>query len=166
SGNGSPTHLGMELFKLAAKIDMVHIPYKGAAPSRTDLIGGHVDTMFDVLRTALPYREAGRMRILAVASARRSSIAPDLPTVDESGYQGIQVLTWHMLLAPAGTPAAIVKSLQSEIARALLAPALKDKLSKDGVEVAASTSAQAEAFLKSDFEKWRKVVQAAHVRLD
>jgi tripartite-type tricarboxylate transporter receptor subunit TctC len=166
SGNGSPTHLGMELFKLAAEIDMAHIPYKGAAPSRTDLIGGHVDAMFDVLRTALPYREAGRMRILAVASTRRSSIAPDLPTVDESGYQGIQVLTWHALLAPAGTPAPIVNRLQSEIARALLAPALKEKLAKDGVEVAASTPSQAEAFLKSDLEKWRKVVQAANVRLD
>jgi tripartite-type tricarboxylate transporter receptor subunit TctC len=166
SGNGSPTHLGMELFKLAAKIDMVHIPYKGAAPSRTDLFGGHVDLMFDVLRTALPYQEAGRLRMLAVASARRSSIAPDLPTVNESGYQGIEVQTWHALLAPAGTPASIVNRLQSEIARALLAPPLKDKLAKDGVEVVASTPSQAEAFLKSDLEKWRKVVQAARVRLD
>jgi tripartite-type tricarboxylate transporter receptor subunit TctC len=104
SGNGSPNHLGMELFKMAAKIDIVHIPYKGAAPSRIDFLGGHVDAMFDVLRTALPYHDAGRARILAVGSEHRSSLAPNIPTVDESGYKGIVVRTWHALLAPAATP--------------------------------------------------------------
>ncbi|HEV7802108.1 MAG TPA: tripartite tricarboxylate transporter substrate binding protein, partial [Burkholderiales bacterium] len=102
SGNGSPTHLGMELFKIAAKIDLTHVPYKGAAPSRADLLGGHIDTMFDVLRTALPFHQAGRARILAVGSEKRSALAPDIPTVDESGYQGIVVRSWHALLAPAG----------------------------------------------------------------
>ncbi len=166
SGNGSPTHLGMELLKIAAKVDLVHIPYKGAAPSRTDLLGGHVDTMFDVLRTALPFHQSGRARILAVASEKRSALAPEIPTVEESGYKGIVVLTWHALLAPAGTPAAIVQQLQSELRRTLLAPALKEKFSKDGVEFVASAPAELDAFMRADIEKWKKVVQTARIRAD
>ncbi len=166
SGSGSPNHLGMELFKITAKIDLVHIPYKGAAPSRIDLLGGHTDLMFDVLRTALPYREAGRMRMLAVASPQRSSLAPDLPTMEEAGWKGIEVLTWHGLIAPAGTPAAIVERLQAEIQRGLLAPALKDKLAGDGVEAVASTSAELDAFMRADMAKWGKVIKAAGIRPD
>ena len=166
SGNGSPTHLGMELFKISAKIDMVHIPYKGAAPSRTDLLGGHVDTMFDVLRTALPFHQSGRARILAVASEKRSMLAPDIPTVEESGYKGIVVLTWHALLAPAGTPGAVVQQLHGELRRSLLAPALKEKFQKDGVEFIVSTPAELDAFMRADVEKWKKVVQTAQIRAD
>ncbi|MGZ5257773.1 MAG: Bug family tripartite tricarboxylate transporter substrate binding protein [Burkholderiales bacterium] len=166
SGNGSPNHLGMELFKMAAKIDIVHIPYKGAAPSRIDFLGGHVDAMFDVLRTALPYHEAGRARILAVGSEHRSSLAPNIPTVDESGYKGILVRTWHALLAPAATPPALVEQLQRELRRGLLAPALKEKLAKDGIEVVASTPAELDAFMRADIVKWTNVVQAAHIRAD
>jgi tripartite-type tricarboxylate transporter receptor subunit TctC len=166
SGNGSPNHLGMELFKMAANIDILHVPYKGAAPSRTDFLGGHVDLMFDVLRTALPYHEAGRARILAVGSERRSSLAPNIPTVDESGYQGIVVRTWHGLLAPAGTPAAVIDQLQSQLRRGLLSSALSDKLAKDGIEVVASTPGELDAFMRDDMIKWKKVVQAAHIRAD
>ena len=166
SGNGSPTHLGMELFKITAKIDLTHIPYKGAAPSRIDLLGGHVDVMFDVLRTALPYRESGRMRMLAVASAKRSSLAMDVPTMAEAGWDGIEVLTWHALLAPAGTPAAIVERLQTEIQRGLLAPASRDKLAADGVEAVASSSAELASFMRSDMDKWGRVIKTAGIRPD
>lgn len=166
SGNGSPTHLGMELFKITAKINLTHIPYKGAAPSRIDLLGGHVDVMFDVLRTALPYREAGRSRMLAVASAQRSSLAPDLPTMAEAGWQGIEVLTWHALLAPAGTPPAIVDKLQTEIQRGLSAPATKHKLAQDGIDIVASTSAELEAFMRTDMTRWGEVIRAAGIRAD
>lgn len=166
SGNGSPNHLGMELFKQTAGIEMVHIPYKGVAPARTDLFGGHVDTIFDTLRAVLPFHEAGRVRVLAVASPRRASIAPELPTVDESGWKGIEVLTWHALLAPAGTPAEIVNRLQAEIRRGLTAPAQKEKLGKDGVEVVAGTPADLDAFLRADIAKWQKVIRAASIRLD
>jgi tripartite-type tricarboxylate transporter receptor subunit TctC len=166
SGNGSPNHLGMELFKQTAKIDIAHIPYKGIAPARTDLFGGHVDTIFDTLRSVLPYHEAGRIRVLAVASAKRSAIAPDLPTVDESGWRGIEVLTWHALLAPAGTPPEIVGRLQAEIRRGLTAPAQQEKLAKDGVEVVAGTPGELDAFLRADIAKWQKVIQAAHIQLD
>lgn len=166
SGNGSPTHLGMELFKIEAKIDLTHVPYKGAAPSRTDLLGGHIDTMFDVLRTALPFHTAGRARILAVASAKRSPLAPDLPTMEESGYKGIEVLTWHALLAPAGLPQAIAAQLQSEMRRGLLAPALKDKLLEGGIEAVASTPGELDAFMRADIAKWKNVVQTARIRAD
>ena len=166
SGNGSPNHLGMELFKLDAKIDLVHVPYKGAAPSRIDLLGGHTDLMFDVLRTALPYRDAGRLRMLALASAQRSSLAPELPTMAETGWKDIEVLTWHALIGPANLPAAIVERLQSEIRRGLLAPASKDKLASDGIEVVGSTPAETDAFMRADMAKWARVIQAARIRAD
>ena len=166
SGSGSPTHLGMELFKINAQIDLTHIPYKGAAPARIDLLGGHVDVMFDVLRTALPYREAGRTRMLAVASQQRSSLAPDLPTMAEAGWKGIEVLTWHALLAPAGTPAAIVERLQTEIQRGLLAPASKEKMAADGVELVAGTPGALDAFIKADMTKWGGVIKTAKIRPD
>jgi tripartite-type tricarboxylate transporter receptor subunit TctC len=166
SGNGSPTHLGTELFKIAAHVDLTHIPYKGSAPSRIDLLGGHIDLMFDVLRTALPFREAGRIRMLAVASAQRSPLAPDLPTMAEAGWKGIEVLTWHALLAPAGTPAAIVERLQAEIRRGLLAPASKDKFAKDGVDLVASTASELESFMRADMAKWGEVIKTARIRVD
>lgn len=166
SGNGSPNHLGMELFKQTAAIDLTHVPYKGVAPARIDFLGGRVDTMFDTLRTVLPFHQSGRLRVLAVASAQRSPIAPDLPTMDESGWKGIEVLTWHGLLAPAGTPARLVGQLQAEVRRAMTEPAFKDKLARDGVNVVASAPAELGAFLRSDVAKWRKVVHAANIRLD
>lgn len=166
SGSGSPWHLGMELFKISAQIDLVHIPYKGAAPARIDLLGGHVDVMFDVLRTALPFRDAGRTRMLAVASPQRSSLAPDVPTLAEAGWKGIEVLTWHALLAPAGTSPAIVDRLQSEIQRGLLATASRDKLTGDGVEVVASTPAELDAFMRADMARWGAVIKTARIRPD
>ena len=166
SGNGSPTHLGMELFKIASKIDLTHVPYKGAAPSRTDLLGGHVDTMFDVLRTALPFHESGRARILAVASDKRSTLAPGVPTMSEAGFPGIVVLTWHALLAPAGTPQAVVDRLGSEVRRGLTAPDLREKLAKDGIVALGSTPAELEAFMRADIARWSRVIQAARIRAD
>jgi tripartite-type tricarboxylate transporter receptor subunit TctC len=166
SGNGSPTHLGTELFKLTAHIDLTHIPYKGAAPSRIDLLGGHIDLMFDVLRTALPYREAGRIRMLAVASPQRSTLAPDLPTMAEAGWQGIEIVTWHALLAPARTPPAVVERLQVEIQRGLLAPAAKEKLAADGVEIVAGTPAELETFMRADMAKWGAVIKTVGIRPD
>jgi tripartite-type tricarboxylate transporter receptor subunit TctC len=166
SGNGSPTHLGMELLKQTAGVDLVHVPYKGAAPSRIDLLGGHIDLMFDVLRTALPFKEAGKTRMLAVAAMQRQAIASDVPTLHELGFTGMEVLTWHALLAPAGTSKAITDRLQTETRRGLTAPALKEKLQRDGVDVIAGTPAELEAFMRADVDKWHKVIQAAKIRLD
>ena len=166
SGSGSAGHLGMEFVKQAANVDMVHVPYKGSANSRIDLLGGHVDVMFDVLRTALPFKEAGKVRMLAVAALARQSIAPDVPTMDESGYKALEVLTWHALLAPAGFNTGLAAKMQGEIRRALLAPAMKEKLARDGVDAIAGTPAELETFLRTDIEKWRKVIQAAKIRND
>lgn len=164
SGTGAAGHLGMELLKQLAGVDMVHVPYKGSANSRIDLLGGHVDVMFDVLRTALPFKEAGKVRMLAVAALARQPIAPDVPTLDELGYKGLEVLTWHCLLAPAGFNPGLAAKMQAEIRRALLAPAMKDKLTRDGVDAIASTPAELDAFLRGDIEKWRKVIQVAKIR--
>jgi tripartite-type tricarboxylate transporter receptor subunit TctC len=166
SGNGSPTHLGMELLKQTAGVEMIHVPYKGAAPSRIDLLGGHIDLMFDVLRTALPFKEAGKTRMLAVAAMQRQAIASDVPTLDESGLKGIEVITWHALLAPAGTAKVITDRLQTETRRGLTVPALKEKLQRDGVDVIAGTPAELDTFLRADIDKWRKVIQTAKIRLD
>ncbi len=164
SGTGAAGHLGAELLKQLAGVDMVHVPYKGSAPSRIDLLGGHVDLMFDVLRTALPFRESGRVRMLAVAALSRQSIAPDVPTMDEVGYKGLEVITWHALLAPAGFNKALADKIHGEIRRALLAPAMKEKLTRDGVDAIAGTPAELDAFMRADIEKWRKVIQAAKIR--
>ena len=166
SGNGAAGHLGMELLKQLAGVNMVHVPYKGAAPARIDFLGGHIDLMFDVLRTALPFKEAGRVRMLAVAAMQRQAIAPDVPTLDELGYKGMEVLSWHALLAPAGTPKGITDRLQAETRRGMTAPAFKDKLMRDGVDVIASSPAELDAFMRADIDKWRKVIQTAKIRLD
>ncbi len=164
SGTGAAGHLGAELLKQLAGVDMVHVPYKGSAPSRIDLLGGHVDLMFDVLRTALPFRESGRVRMLAVAALSRQVIAPDVPTLEELGYKGLEVITWHALLAPAGFNKGLADKMQGEIRRALLAPAMKEKLARDGVDAIASSPAELDAFMRSDIEKWRKVIQTAKIR--
>ena len=166
SGTGAAGHLGMELLKQLENVDMVHVPYKGSANSRIDLLGGHVDVMFDVLRTALPFKEAGKVRMLAVAALARQSIAPDVPTMDELGYKGLEVLTWHALLAPAGFNKGLADKMQSVIRTALLAPAMKEKLTRDGVDALATTPAELDAFMRADIEKWRKVIQAAKIRGD
>jgi len=166
SGTGAAGHLGAELLKQLAVVDMVHVPYKGSAPSRIDLLGGHVDLMFDVLRTALPFRESGRVRMLGVAAPSRQSIAPDVPTMDEQGYRGLEVITWHALLAPAGFNKGLADKMQGEIRRALLAPAMKEKLARDGVDAIVSTPAELDAFMRADIEKWRKVIQTAKIRND
>jgi tripartite-type tricarboxylate transporter receptor subunit TctC len=121
---------------------------------------------FDVLRVVLPYRESGRLRVLAVGSPKRSSLAPDIPTMGELGWNGVEVITWHALLAPAGTPAALINRLQSTIARGLQTPGLKDKLAANGVEVVAGTPAELDSFLRADLARWEKVVRAAHIRAD
>ncbi len=164
SGTGSAGHLGMELLKQLANVDMVHVPYKGAAPSRIDLLGGHIDLMFDVLRVALPFKESGRVRMLAVGAGERQSIASDVPTMDELGYKGLEVLTWHALLAPAGFNKGVAEKMQGLIRAALLAPAMKEKLARDGVDALASSPAELEAFMRADIDKWRKVIQTAKIR--
>jgi tripartite-type tricarboxylate transporter receptor subunit TctC len=163
SGNGSGPHLGFELFKSTAKIDVVHIPYKGAGPANIDLISGQVQLMFNNFLAAMPQIRAGKLRVLAVTSAKRSPVMPDLATMAEAGLPGFDVTGWYALLAPAGTPAAIVNKVQADVANALRVPALNERLSSEGAEPVGSTPQQFGTFLAAEIRKWGKVISDARV---
>lgn len=163
-GNGSPAHLAYELLNRRAKVKMTHVPYKGAAPALTDLLGGHVFTFFSGMPPAMPHVRAARLRGLAVSTAKRSSAAPDVPTVAESGIQGFDIPTWFSLLAPAGTPQEIVLKLNAEVVRAVNTRELKSKLAELGAETADMTPNEFAAFVKSEIAKYAKIVKESGAR--
>ncbi|MCC7417706.1 MAG: tripartite tricarboxylate transporter substrate binding protein [Acidobacteria bacterium] len=164
-GSGTAIHLAGELFKSMTGTQMVHVPYKGSAPAMTDLLSGQVSLMFDQIVTAMPHVQSGRLRALGVTTAKRSAIAPDLPTLAESGLPGYEITTWHGLLAPAGTPREIVAKLSGEAARALQAADVREKFAGQGVDPVSSTPEQFHAFMQSELEKWGKVVKASGARI-
>jgi tripartite-type tricarboxylate transporter receptor subunit TctC len=166
AGNGSSTHLAAELFKNQADVNIVHIPYNGAAPAIVALLGGQVDLMFATVPTALPQVKAGRMRALAVASMRRATVAPQWPTVSESGLPGFDVSSWIGLIAPAGTPGPVIAKLNQEIARIVRLPEIQDQFAREGGEATTNTPEQFAAYIKSEISKWGKVVQQAKLRVD
>jgi tripartite-type tricarboxylate transporter receptor subunit TctC len=161
SGNGGSLHLGAELLKLTAGIDMVHVPYKGAALALTDVIGGHVDSMFISAPGAIAQIRAGKARVLAVASVRRAHSLPEVPTFAEAGYPQVLVETRYGLLAPAGTPVTIVSKLQGAITKALATPAVRDSYVTLSLEPVSSSPQEYAAYLRDDVVRWRKVVTAA-----
>ena len=163
SGNGGSLHLAAELFKLTAGLDMVHVPYKGAALALTDVIGGHVDSMFISAPGAIPQIKAGKVRVLAVASPRRAQALTDTPTFAEAGFPDVQVDTRYGILAPAATSAAIVARLQAAIARALAIPEVRETYIALGLDPAASSSQDYAVYLRDDVVRWRKVVTAARL---
>ncbi len=163
SGNGSGPHLGFELFKSTAKVDVVHVPYKGAGPANIDLISGQVQAMFNNFLAPMPQLKAGRLRVLAVTSAKRSQAMPELPTMAESGLPGFDVTGWYALLAPAGTPQAIVSKVQTDVASALRVPAAHSRLSTEGAEPVGSTPEQFVKHLAAEIRKWAKVIKDANV---
>jgi tripartite-type tricarboxylate transporter receptor subunit TctC len=165
-GSGTAIHLAGELFKAMTGVQMEHIAYKGSAPAMTDLLGGQVSLMFDQIVTAMPHVQTGRLRALGVTTARRSAIAPDLPTLAESGLPSYEIATWHGLLAPAGTPAEIVTRLAGETAKALQATDVRDKFASQGVDAVSGTPDQFAAFMRSELGKWAKVVKASGARVD
>ena len=166
SGEGSGPHLGFELFKSAAKIDVVHVPYKGAGPANIDLISGQVQLMFNNFLAAMPQIKAGRLRVLAVTSAERSPVMPQVPTLAQSGLPGFDVTGWYALLAPAETPQAIVAKVQADTAAALRAPAVSSRLSGEGAEPVGSTPEQLSKFMAIETQKWAKVVKAAGIKTE
>lgn len=166
AGSGSASHMAMELFKSMAKINLVHIPYKGTGPALTDLLGGHLSMMFDVIMTSLPHMQAGKLRTVGISSLQRSAIVPDVPTLAESGYPGYEALVWFGLFAPAGTPADIVKKSQEEIARALNTPKMREVLASQGLVVVGSNPTDFGARVESEIAKWRKVIQEAGITLE
>ncbi len=166
SGNGTSIHLAGELFKTMAGVNMVHVPYKGSAPAVADLLGGQVSCMFDNMPSSLPHVKAGKLRGIAVTSARRSPATPDLPTIAEAGLPGYEASSWFGILAPAGTPREIVTKLNQTIVASLQTPEMRERLSSQGAEPVGDTPEEFAAYIKSEIAKWAKVVKASGAKLD
>jgi len=165
-GNGSSPHLSGELFNIVAGTRITHIPYKGSGPGVTDLLGGHVQMMFAGPLALEQHIKSGRLRPLALADKRRSTILPDVPTMAEAGFPGVETGTWYGILAPARTPPAVVAHVQREIVRILQAADLKTRILNQGVDIVASSPADFEKFIIAEVTKWSRVVKAAGVRAD
>jgi len=166
-GNGSPSHLGMELFKRAAGIDMLHVPYKGSGPALIDVMAGHVPIMMDSVVSASPHVKAGKLRALAVTTASRLPSLPDVPSIAELGWPGFDVFTWTMLYVPAGTPADRIDKVRTEVDRILGLPDVKERYASQGAIIPdPMTQAQLVSFLNTDIGGWRKVIQDAKITAD
>jgi tripartite-type tricarboxylate transporter receptor subunit TctC len=166
SGSGSGGHLAGELFKSMARVDMVHVPYKGGAPAMTDLLGGHVDLMFSDITVAAPHVRAGKLRALGVSGSARARAFPDVPTVSEAGVAGYEVVSWFGVLAPAGTPRAAIAVLNQELQRIANAPEFRARLESLGAEPAPSTPDAFAALIRKDVEKWAQVIKESGARAD
>jgi tripartite-type tricarboxylate transporter receptor subunit TctC len=165
-GSGSASHLTMELLKSDAKLFIVHIPYRGFPPAVTDMLAGNIDSIFAIIPAVLPHVRAGKLNALAVTAMKRSPMAPDVPSVAELGYPQLESLAWIGLLAPAGTPSAVVSRLSTETSRAMRAPDTQDSLGKQGFDVVASTPAEFTSWIRSESAKWSKVIRASGATAD
>jgi tripartite-type tricarboxylate transporter receptor subunit TctC len=165
-GSGTTAHLSGELLKSMAGIDIRHIPYKGSTATIPDLVGGRVTMMFSPMAVALPLVREGKLRALAVTPLRRSSAAPELPTIAESGYPGFEVALWNGLLAPARTPATIVGKLHLETVKALALPDLRAKLADLGMEGIGNSPDELAAIIKSEIPKWAKLIKESGIKPD
>lgn len=159
AGSGSPTHMAGEMLKAMARVDIVHVPYKGNAAALNDLIAGQVQMFFSNLLTGMPHARAGKLRVIAVSTGQRSPQAPELPTVAEAALPGYDMTNWIGVFAPAGTPRAIVLRLNRDIAAILNAPEMKERFRAQGMTLATSTPEEFAAFIRSEISKWRKVVK-------
>jgi tripartite-type tricarboxylate transporter receptor subunit TctC len=164
AGNGTGGHLSGELFKLLAGIDLLHVPYKGVAPALIDVISGQVSMTFASILSGHPHAQSGKLRALAVTGARRSPAVPQLPTMIEAGVKGYESATWYGLLAPAGTPPDIVAKLNAEVVSILKQPETHERLSKEGADPVGNTPAEFGKFIRSEIEKWGKVIKAAGIK--
>lgn len=165
AGIGSPTHIAPELFRWMAKIDMLHVPYKGGSQAVTDVIGGQITCYFAAMSTGLPLAKSGRLRAVAVTSPRRfSAVIPEVPTVAESGLPGYELVGWFALMLPAATPADIVNRINAAAVQALRAPGMNDRLLTEGIELVASTPQEFDAFTRKELLKYEKLVRAAGIR--
>lgn len=163
---GGSNHLAGELFNAMAGVRMVHIPYKGNAPALIDLVGGHIDLIFNGVTSALPLIKGGKLRALAVTSLQRSSALPDLPTLDEAAIKGFEAVAWNGLGAPAKTPREIIARINSDVIRIVHSPELKERLTAEGSDPVGNTPDQYAAFLRSEVEKWAKVIKLAGVKAE
>lgn len=164
TGIGGGNHLAGELFALATGTKLIHVPYKGSAAALADLLGGQLSFMFDTVITSVPQIRAGKLRAFAVSSAKRASSLPEVPTLDEAGIKGFDISQWQGFLAPAGTPKAIVARLNAEIVKALQLPDVRDRLAtKGGNEIVSGTPDDLAALIRSDLQKYAKLIKDAHI---
>jgi tripartite-type tricarboxylate transporter receptor subunit TctC len=154
----------MEMLKSMTGINMVHIPYKGTAPAITDILAGNVSLMFNSMPSVLPQVRSGKLRGLAVGSAKRSPAAPDIPTVAEAGVPGFEYVTWYGLFAPAATPREAISRLHTQVTRIISEPAMTQRFASQGAEPAASTPEQLIQYRRAEFERWRKVIARMNLR--
>jgi tripartite-type tricarboxylate transporter receptor subunit TctC len=167
TGIGGVAHLAGEMLKLMAGVDMIHVPYKGAGPQLVDMMSGNVAVGFVSLTSAIPHMRAGRLKVLVVTSSKRSSAAPDVPTVSEVGVPGLEIATgWFGILAPAHTPKAVISRLNSEIVRAIQSPEVQRRFLGQGLDPATSTAEEFAAFIASSRAKWAEVVKQTGIRLE
>jgi tripartite-type tricarboxylate transporter receptor subunit TctC len=167
SGAGSPGHLAGELLKTLAKINMLHVPYKGGGPAMSDLLGGQVNTMFATVSTAVPHIKSGKLRGLAVTSSRRAIALPETPTIAEAtGFRSYEANNWYGMVAPAQTPPAIITRLNSELHSVLKVPDVRERLLSQGLEPSPSTPAEFSTYLKAEIVKWAKVAKDAGARVE
>ena len=164
SGSGGSNHLAGELFNAMANVKMVHVPYKGNAPALTDLVGGHVDVVFNGLTSALPLVKSGKLRALAVTSLNRSATLAQVPTLDESGLKGFQAVAWNGLTAPARTPKDVVAKINADVLKVIRSPELVEKLKAEGSDPVGSSVEQYARFLREEIAKWNKVIKAANIK--
>jgi tripartite-type tricarboxylate transporter receptor subunit TctC len=166
AGSGSLSHLSSELLKSSAGIDLLHVPYKGAAPAMTDLMGGQIQSMIINIPTVLPFIRSGKLKPLAVTSAKRSPELPDVPTLAESGLTGYETVAWFGLLAPANTPPQIVQQLQAQVQKSLLQPDIRDTLARMGADASGLGSRDFATFIKSEIAKYSAVIKSAGIKVD
>lgn len=163
AGAGNATHLGMELLKHVAKIDMVHVPYKGTGQAITELLGAHIQLIWATIPPAIPHIKSGRLRALAVGSPKRARALPDVATTEELGFKGVEAASWFGMLAPAKTPRPIIVRLNTEAVKALSSPDFAEQLSSEGAEPVGNSPEEFAIFIKAQVQKWREVVKIAGV---
>lgn len=163
-GPGTTPHLAGEMFKTMAGLQMTHVPYKGGGPALTDLVAGQIQLMLENIPSTLPFVKSGRLRGLAVSGLQRSALIPDLPTLDEAGLKGYEIVGWNGLFVPAGTPKAIVARIHQETVKLLAQPDVKQRLATLGAEAVGSSPAEFARFVKAEIAKWARVVKAAGLK--
>jgi len=165
-GTGTTSHLAGEMFKSMAKLDIVHVPYKGVGPGVIDLLGGQIQMMFAIIQGAMPHVKSGKLRALAVSSAKRSASAPELPSIGESGVPGYEFISWNAVHVPARTSRAIVATINREIEKVLAMPDVKQRMFDLGLEVAGGPPERLGELVKSDIAKWGKVIRDVGVKVE
>ncbi len=165
-GNGSGGHLAVEYFKMITKVNLIHVPYRGAAPALIDMVSGQIQMMFSTILPTLPHVKAGRLKAIAVSTAKRSIALPDVPTISEAGVSGYEASSWTGVMAPAGVPASIVKKLHRDVADAVNSPSVREKILIDGAEPVGSSPEEFGRMVRIEIEKWSKVIKTANVHAD